>query len=826
MKRCEKSGVKIKSGGEVEMKSSGEAGVTTIPQGCSHVLRASASFPIGQSAADLFAAFPTYRSRVAEQRARMLGLLRALVDKIESDGGDAVCSPLEMELKEWKGEVSPNTDVSFGADGDGKTHPVVNRSKKRPYTVVAGSEDSMRPLFDVADRLREATEACIDEARGEAAAQQVALVNKSLGQSGTDSTKFSSTSRGNRPQAQFVPPVDNSRTSALVPSKLHPQLQTIENLVLSELQTSKASPPQSFLKLSDVECDFIETREKLDEMLLHLESVSEVAIDLEAHSLRSFQGFTCLLQISSRTRDFLVDALKLRPYLSALNRITTNPAILKVLHGCDSDVIWLQRDFNVFLVNVFDTGQAARVLAYPSFGLAYLLQTFANVTAQKQFQMADWRQRPIPQALLKYAREDTHYLLGIYDRVKNELIESSSTTSRTKVGELQGSSMVVEVPSLLHQVINRSNEITLKVYQVEKFRPFAYRRLMGKLGGSESLAVIDVLEGGLHPAVDPSLPPRSRVFAALFDWRDAVAREEDESTHFVLPNQLLHRIADVIPATIEALVRCCSPPPSCVRARLFELISVIIAARDGKVSAPLSASIALTNADAKSSIVYQQKSSLIDPISNREDRNLSGNQLTSMDSSTSLPWLLSHSNATDIIRSDFDGVELRKPLRGWLQAPTSTSNPLSLHLSSCEPSQLFSCLSHVSSLSRDTLMNGTAPVKSCLEILGVVLAPHPITMIVDKKAKTINEEVDEKAPAPLPESLSQRFFAGEGVRKVEPEKSSNKLVVSNPIAAFDYAKLSNSVAISSAKRQNEMRNDGHGKAFSAKRGGKKNPYSK
>ena len=33
-----------------------------------------------------------------------------------------------------------------------------------------------------------------------------------------------------------------------------------------------------------------------------------------------------------------------------------------------------QRDFGVYLVNVFDTGQAARVLALPSFGLAYLLQ--------------------------------------------------------------------------------------------------------------------------------------------------------------------------------------------------------------------------------------------------------------------------------------------------------------------------------------------------------------------------------------------------------------------------------------------------------------------
>jgi ribonuclease D len=803
---------------------------TGITGGCSKILRASSFFPMGQSASDLFATFPSYRSRVAEQRARMLNLLRSLVDKIESEGGEAVCSILEKELKEWNGEVS---DVNQ-FDAEGRTQQV-NRSKKRPYSVVSGTEDSMRPLFDVVDRLREATEACIDEARGEAAAQQVALVNKSLAQSGSQPNNFSSTSRGNRPQAQFVPPVDNSRASALGPSRLHPHQQVIENLVLSELQTGKASPPQFFFKLNDVECDFIETREKLDEMLLHLENVSEIAMDLEAHSLRSFQGFTCLIQISSRTRDFLVDALKLRPYLGALNRVTTNPSILKVLHGCDSDIIWLQRDFNVFLVNVFDTGQAARILAYPSFGLAYLLQKFANVTAQKQYQMADWRQRPIPQALLKYAREDTHYLLGIYDRMKNELIENSSTSSMIKVGDLQSTSNMVEVPSLLHQVISRSNEITLKVYQLEKFRPFAYRRLLGKLGGSESLAISHIQaaesnDGGLHPAVDPSLTPRSRVFAALFDWRDAVAREEDESTHYVLPNQLLHRIADVIPVSIEALVRCCSPPPSCVRARLFELISIITAARDCKISAPLSASIAFTNADAKISLVSQQKSVSIAPPLIRE-----GNKPVFMDASTGLPLLVAHINSgtPEESKSDFYGVGLQKPGRGWLQAPVLSVNPVPLQSSISKPSELFSCLSRMSLLSKmGSNLRGVSPVKSCLDVLGVVLASRPRANFTESKAGKLKEDKEEEKagdePQPkLPESLSQRFFASNIDRKADPPL--NTSAIAKPSTTpFDYAKLKDSVIISSTKLP-EKRNEGREKASTKRfgKGGKKtNPYTK
>jgi exosome complex exonuclease RRP6 len=57
------------------------------------------------------------------------------------------------------------------------------------------------------------------------------------------------------------------------------------------------------------------------------------------------------------------------------------------------DVEWLQRDFGLYIVNMFDTGQAARVLEFASFSLAHLLQYFCKVTAEKQYQLADWRVR-------------------------------------------------------------------------------------------------------------------------------------------------------------------------------------------------------------------------------------------------------------------------------------------------------------------------------------------------------------------------------------------------------------------------------------------------
>lgn len=66
---------------------------------------------------------------------------------------------------------------------------------------------------------------------------------------------------------------------------------------------------------------------------------------------------TCLIQISTRFRDFVVDPIKLRSEVGdALRPILDDPAKIKVLHGSDMDIQWLQRDFALYVVNLFDTG--------------------------------------------------------------------------------------------------------------------------------------------------------------------------------------------------------------------------------------------------------------------------------------------------------------------------------------------------------------------------------------------------------------------------------------------------------------------------------------
>ena len=178
-----------------------------------------------------------------------------------------------------------------------------------------------------------------------------------------------------------------------LPSYPHPYETEIAQYQypFSVFATSDPIPPLPF---ESTRATFVETPEALNEMLAELKGAKEIAIDVEHHDYRSYVGIASLMQISTRNKDWIIDTLQpWRRKLEILNEVFTDPQILKVLHGCQMDTIWLQRDFGLYLVGVFDTYHAAKVLQYPYKSLAFLLKKFVDFEAQKQYQKADWRIR-------------------------------------------------------------------------------------------------------------------------------------------------------------------------------------------------------------------------------------------------------------------------------------------------------------------------------------------------------------------------------------------------------------------------------------------------
>lgn len=80
----------------------------------------------------------------------------------------------------------------------------------------------------------------------------------------------------------------------------------------------------------------MDTAEKLEAMVEKLKEAKEIAVDLEHHSMRSYYGFTCLMQISTREEDWVVDTLSLRAELREhkLGGVLMDPAIIKVSRDC------------------------------------------------------------------------------------------------------------------------------------------------------------------------------------------------------------------------------------------------------------------------------------------------------------------------------------------------------------------------------------------------------------------------------------------------------------------------------------------------------------
>ena len=67
------------------------------------------------------------------------------------------------------------------------------------------------------------------------------------------------------------------------------------------------------------------------------------------------------MQLSTRFKDYVIDTIALRSEMYRLNQTFTSPKTLKIMHGCSFDIKWLQKDFGIYVVNLFDTAEAAKM---------------------------------------------------------------------------------------------------------------------------------------------------------------------------------------------------------------------------------------------------------------------------------------------------------------------------------------------------------------------------------------------------------------------------------------------------------------------------------
>jgi ribonuclease D len=156
----------------------------------------------------------------------------------------------------------------------------------------------------------------------------------------------------------------------------------------------------------------------LSALLDTLRPVPWIALDTEADSLHAYPEKVCLIQVTSMAGDELIDPLahlNLAPLFAFFGRHEL------IMHGADYDLRLLHKHHDFVPRAIFDTMLASRLLGITQFGLTHLVSQFLGVTLDKGSQKADWAQRPLTERMEIYARNDTHYLKPLADRLAADL---------------------------------------------------------------------------------------------------------------------------------------------------------------------------------------------------------------------------------------------------------------------------------------------------------------------------------------------------------------------------------------------------------------------
>ncbi|KUJ10677.1 uncharacterized protein LY89DRAFT_655435 [Mollisia scopiformis] len=445
-------------------------------------------------------------------------------------------------------------------------------------------ENDWRGVVDVVDSLLEKSDICLDEYTGvikrkePTASEQTSQAASKSNKPGLNLGLAFRTQNIVKPQLTFDvkpnnhdnspwKPILSSKPHAIVPLEKalstivdetdqpqyrHPYETEILNLQYPETVYQEATPIP-YLPMATTSATFVDTEEGVVEMLNELKDATEIAIDLEHHDARSYVGLVSLMQISTRHKDWIVDTLKpWRQNLQVLNEVFANPKIVKVFHGAFMDMVWLQRDLGLYVVGLFDTHWASRSLGYAGGSLAFLLKKFINFDADKKYQMADWRIRPLPKEMFFYARADTHFLLYIYDCMRNELVEKSKSD--------------VDEENYIEIVLQKSKEVSLLRYERQIYNAESGRGP----GGWYSLLI-----------KTPALLSNEQfaVFQAVHHWRDKIARADDDSPTFIMPQHVVMSLAKLMPMDMVALLGIAHPVSHAVKSRAGELLDIIKSAK-------------------------------------------------------------------------------------------------------------------------------------------------------------------------------------------------------------------------------------------------------
>ncbi len=343
----------------------------------------------------------------------------------------------------------------------------------------------------------------------------------------------------------------------------------------------------------------VQTPADWQDCLSDLARQPQLAVDMESNSLHAYREQVCLIQISTPHQDYIVDPLAL-PNLDGLGEVMADPAVEKIFHAAEYDLLSIKRDFGFAFYNLFDTMLAARTLGWKKLGLASLLQEEFGVELDKRFQRTNWARRPLTPEQIAYARLDTHFLFDLRDRLQAELVVAGrlieARESFERIAQVTPT-LRTFCPDDFWQLLNGRYRLSPQQHAVLRelyifreseaqrrdqppFKIFADRTLLqlaeslphfpDELQGIYGLTpkiinrygrrVLQIIRQGMNaqlpsPPPECSRPPEAvqARYEALHNWRKERARQRGVELDVIVCRDALWNLARLDPKTVEDL---------------------------------------------------------------------------------------------------------------------------------------------------------------------------------------------------------------------------------------------------------------------------------
>ncbi|WCL49668.1 ribonuclease D [Leptospira sp. GIMC2001] len=338
----------------------------------------------------------------------------------------------------------------------------------------------------------------------------------------------------------------------------------------------------------------VDNPKNLELALFNLRNAPIISIDTESSGYFTYYAKVCLIQITAKSKNYIIDPLKLDK-LDALGEIFKDANVLKIFHSASDDIKALKKDFHFDFVNVADTMLSSRYLGMEHNSLYALVEHYHHKKLDKEFQKSNWELRPLKKDQLQYAAMDTAYLESIWEKMEKELRDRKlydeaksefEFVAQEDISQKEGESINL---ARFPDVVNLSPVDRGKVYQILMYREEKAKRVnrapfrvlnneaivrlvgtemnednfittLGKKDGSELFQImkeskIEPIEASdLNKRVGEDLEGEEKdKFRRLKKWKEAVQKAR-RMEHSLLPSSKhLIQIIRANPTSIEDL---------------------------------------------------------------------------------------------------------------------------------------------------------------------------------------------------------------------------------------------------------------------------------